>query len=868
MSFLPKTWVQALSNRTYLPTLVAFVVIVWAGVYADLQNTAVSNQKLRADVRYEAGLIRARLEGNLASDIQLIRGLTAIMSNYPSMTQEEFSALASFLLTDRSEIRNLGAAPNLVVTMVHPLEGNEAVLGLDYNKNDAQREAALRTRDTGKMVLAGPVTLMQGGQGLISRFPIFTGPPKKREFWGILSAVIDVDKIFAASGLSNPNLMIDVALVGRDGMGAEGEQFYGAAEILTDDPVFMEISFPNGSWQMAARPQGGWPAQPANQWQLRLTIVLAGLFILFPTAMAGRLSAARRSVIDTLKGRERELETLSRRLEMAVVTSKIGIWEVDQVNDHAIWDRRMRHLYGDPILRDKVPLSTWRSLIVPEQRDRVFNLIAKAIRDGSQYSVDFTIELASGQRKNIRSLGRTYRDQHNHMRMIGVDWDVTRDVELSNDLKRANRALTTRNSELTVAKQAAEKADQAKSEFLANMSHEIRTPMNGIIGMADILAATDLSSDQAQCVDTIRDSSTALLTIINDILDLSRLDAGMVEISEEDFDLQACVDGVIDMLRPKLQEKQLSFVQTFAPDVPTHIRGDKGRIRQILVNLLGNAVKFTPKGSVGLHVSTASTDPHRLIFEVIDTGIGISSEHVDQVFERFSQADAATTRTFGGTGLGLTISNILAQRMGGGISLTSELGKGTCFRLEITFKPASDNTDTIQASEITALPELHPGTILVADDNTTNRLLLRKYLQNTPLEVFEATNGREAVELCARHQPDLILMDMSMPEVDGLDATRQIRATEHKQPKIVALTANAFDSDRRACLEAGMDMFLQKPIRKPLLLQTLAQLQHDAGQAGGGSVSYLAARTDEADTAEAKQAVSLRLVVTEPEDTQ
>ncbi len=792
-----------LDLRTYLPTLIAFVVVVGAITFAERQNRLLALQESRAAVRTEASLIRSRLEGYLNADIELVRGLVAVLSTNPDMDQARFSQLAAQVIGDKEGILNLAVAPDLVITIVHPYERNKAAIGLDYNKNPAQREAAFRARDTGETVLAGPLNLVQGGRGFILRFPIFVQEDGKRRFWGLLAAVLDADTLYADTGLIDPNMGIEIALVGQDGTGADGPLFHGDPTILNDNPVLTDILLPVGSWQMAARPLGGWDTTPPHAWQRRLAYLVAGLLILYPTFLAGRQSEKRREAIAELQSREAELRQLSlvarHATDSIVLTDpqSMVIWTNDAFTRMTGYSSReaVGKPLGTLLNGPDTDLDTVRDINAHKARGEPFH----------------------GEILNYAKTGREIWVETNSVPILDENGQVSVIVGIERDITRAKAHAR----ELAEAKQAAEQADRAKSEFLANMSHEIRTPMNGIVGMADLLAETDLPDEQKQYVEVIRNSSQALLTIINDILDLSRLQSGIPTISEVDFDLRGCVDSAVDILRPKAQQKGLALDVHYDPALPDKVRSDDGRLRQILVNLLGNAVKFTSDGGVTLRVATVDGNPRRLEIEVEDTGIGISEEQARHVFDRFSQADAATTREFGGTGLGLTISSLLAELMGGGISLRSTPGKGSCFRLEVHTSPLAGDSPAANVPGVSPTT-LRGACILVAEDNRTNRFLVRKYLSDQDAELVEAENGCEAVELCRSMHFDLVLMDMSMPELDGIEATRQIRALDIAQPPIVALTANAFSSDRQSCLEAGMDDFLSKPINRRQLLETIS----------------------------------------------
>ncbi|MFC3612703.1 ATP-binding protein [Lutimaribacter marinistellae] len=377
--------------------------------------------------------------------------------------------------------------------------------------------------------------------------------------------------------------------------------------------------------------------------------------------------------------------------------------------------------------------------------------------------------------------------------------------------------------ELRAAQKAAEEGAKAKSEFLATMSHELRTPLNGVIGMVDLLSRTEQTSEQRQYVATIGSSARALLTIIDDILDLSRLDAKKMQLHPADFDFEAFCNETVALMTPQARSKGLSLKLVCDGPIPKRVHGDEGRLRQVVINLIGNAVKFTDYGGITIRVS-ANMDTHgyELSYAVIDTGIGIAPNTIGKIFDRFSQADATSTRTHSGTGLGLTISEELVRLMQGRITVESTLGEGSCFNLKVPlgFPTECEGAEDTEAEHIA---NLGGARVLVAEDNGTNRMLLKKYLKDVGLDLHFAFDGHDAVRMSAELRPDIVLMDMSMPGMNGPDAATAIRSAGGVQPRIIAVTANAFESDRQACKAAGMDDFLTKPVGRADLLATLSR---------------------------------------------
>ena len=389
-------------------------------------------------------------------------------------------------------------------------------------------------------------------------------------------------------------------------------------------------------------------------------------------------------------------------------------------------------------------------------------------------------------------------------------------LERNQQLEEAKRNIEESHRQAISARAAAENAATARTEFLANMSHEIRTPMNAVIGMATLLLDQSLGDDVAKRVRIILNSSESLLSILNDILDLSKIESGKMTLERQPMSIQTIVEEVITMVKLQADRKGVDLISSLNLEGREYVFGDAVRLRQVLLNLVSNAVKFTPKGSVKVSV-VSSPDSQLVRFVVNDTGIGIESERISDLFESFTQADSSMTRRFGGTGLGLAIARRLVRAMDGDISVSSELGIGSSFWFEIPLEVAphpieEPHTDLPDFDETFA--ERYPLAILLADDDGVNQMVADAFLQRFGYRATLASNGKEAYTEALSRRYDLILLDLHMPIMDGMEAARLIREStaDHEWPWIVALTASAMTTTREACLEAGMTDFITKPI--------------------------------------------------------
>ncbi|WP_151704594.1 response regulator [Nitrincola alkalilacustris] len=505
---------------------------------------------------------------------------------------------------------------------------------------------------------------------------------------------------------------------------------------------------------------------------------------------------------------EIQLERVSERLKLVNRSAGMGVWQWEIPSNNLWWDDRMAELYQEKGA-GWYHLDTWKQRVHPEDYPRTQAMLEAMLAGKAEFDTNFRIIWPDGEIRHMRAVATVEYDAHREKRLIiGMNWDITEQKRLEDTLREA--------------REAAEAASRMKSEFVANMSHEIRTPMTAVMGVAHLLEQTEMTPKQHDYVQKINTAARSLLAILNDILDYSKVEAGKMELSPQDFNLDELLSTLATMISVKAEANDIEVLFRIAPDVPDYLWGDDLRLQQVLINLLGNAIKFTEKGQVVLEVNrTASKEQDlALEFRVTDTGIGMSEEHQSRLFQAFQQADTSTTRRYGGTGLGLTISHRLVHLLGGDIQVKSEEGKGSCFTFTLPFKEGEKPAHS---------PLVDNYRTLVVDDNEVARQTLAEMCQHLGWEVTTAASGEEALTLHkaayeAGKPFELVLMDWRMPGIDGLEAATRLRSNQSTEEPMIVLVVTAFSREMilSQADESIFDGIISKPATPSLLRAALA----------------------------------------------
>ena len=1066
------TFGASLKKRFILAVVALVVAAVLLDIFfqAQLRRQNLGEQRLGTTLRL--GSLRAKLEGVIYANLLLIYGTANFVAANPDATEKEFTAFVREMMRRPNLLINMAAAPDFIISYVFPKKGNEAIIGLNYRKIPAQWEQARRARETGNMELAGPLNLVQGGVGLIGRVPVTVAEPDGGRFWGLVSAVIDADRLFAEVGLDSGKTGLQLAIRGKDGKGREGDIFYGEPWLFSPSAkaVFMEVTLPAGTWQMAALPERGWSTLPPEA--LAVHVVILALLVLsilaayhftskahqrrlmalrtselkasearssaiIKMAVNGIVTIDEKGIVESFNpaaerifgyeasevigsnvnmlmpepyktehpgylrrylatgephiigmGREVQgqrksgevfpmdlavsetlvegnrtfiglisdiserkrtevlLEEGRNRLDLALKGADLGLWDWNSRTGDVYFDHRWAEMLGYKLEEIEPNVSVWEKLIHPEDKTFVMERLTAHMEGKTPfYEAEHRLKTKSGDWKWVLDRGKVVdRDEGGTpLRITGTHLDITERKKAEEELKRnqANLAQAqqlahlgsweldfTRNKlkwsdevyrifeinpeefsasyeaflegihpddreyvntsytasvesrqsysiehrllmkdgrikyvnergqtdydsednplkstgtiqditekkqieqELLEAKAQAEQASRFKSEFLANMSHEIRTPLHAVLGMSHLALQTEPTTKQREYLESIETAGKSLLALVNDILDFSKIEAGKLHMEKVDFQLDGVLARVSSLLLPKAKEKGLSFLVSVGEDTPHALVGDPLRLEQVLVNLVGNALKFTERGEVVISVVAEESGEKRtrLRFSVRDTGIGLTKEQTQKLFQAFTQADGSTTRKYGGTGLGLSISRQLVTLMGGEIGVESEPGQGSEFYFTAEFglqPPDRVRIETATTVDREAMEMIRGARILLAEDNPINKRIAMDLLEGWGFEAVWASDGKEAVRAAQGSDFDLIFMDIQMPEMDGYKATGRIRATgRNKAVPIVAMTAHAMAEERAKCLEAGMNDHVPKPFEPEELRAALVK---------------------------------------------
>ncbi len=798
-------------------SVLLFSFMAWGIVQYDRTYLEALRAEDEKEVVSKLSLVRGNLESALNAKLALVNGPAGMIHATGVANQEAFSRFAAQIGRNVSGVSSLQLAPDGIVTYVWPLETNKAAIGHNLLGDPDRAEAARRAIESRSTWIAGPLDLIQGGTALIARQPIFLPEPSGGDrFWGFSTLLLDLDLLYEEAGLNEAGGDIQLAIRGKDAKGSRGEKFYGADDFEWNKAVMAEVSLPSGSWQMAAMPRGGWAAHYKERQRLIAVLGFTSLLLACLFYIILRMPQSMRRMIRSANA---ALERSETRFRDAIEAAPSGFVVFDQHGQLAFNNQNFDSLYRSAS-RSITPGIHYRAFVeetiaagiyreAPESSDSLaedlYSLLGEA-------HTSLEIQLADGKWINI--LYHPMRDGG----WVGFHRDIT---EL-----RDNQA------QLVREKIRAEEASKTKTDFLATVSHEVRTPLNGVLGMLGVLQeSSGLSEEQDNYIRTAYRSAQHLLTILNEILDISKIEAGKLLLEPEVFNVAEMLSETSELLAANAQEKGLALRLDCAEDLESLVvSADQGRLRQVILNLLSNAIKFTSEGSVILSAESSHSGDREvsLTIKVSDTGVGFSDADIEKLFEPFTQLQTRADRQYGGTGIGLPICRRIIEAMGGSLTAHGESGKGACFTVNVNLPIAELAPPGNNRSEgdLPLLPKDRGTTLrlLLAEDGETNRIVVQAMLKDSGYQIDVAHDGQEAVDAVSRFPYDVVLMDVYMPNMDGLEATRRIRALERgKDIPIIALTANAMDGDREKFIDTGMTDYLPKPVKKNDLLAALAR---------------------------------------------